>query len=379
MSKPTRAALAFVLLALLPALAAAQDETVLKHDDDTQESKRSITGAGHAVRFECPDGEKWYVTGVALHGSRYGMPQPPREDFLVCVTSDDMKKAVKIKKPYSLFERGEEKWVPIEIPPVEVQGAFQVVVFFNPTRTKGVYVGIDENSSPTHSTTVVPSDPESSPSELKGDWMIRALVTKTPKGRPRTLLDAHAQAEKQHEDEAAADARLLGSARSLTLSDVAGEMDEHINIQGAVYTVEFQTPKDVEAYVWQVQMYGSQFGGQHDSEAVNGDVYILDANRKILSRTSFPYSLFTQQKQWVSIPTLPTRVQGKFYIGIDTHGGEYKGIYIGYKKGNAAGKASAAEIQDEAIQPADWSSRFAEMQWMIRAKVADRPVVYGAP
>ena len=60
-------------------------------------------------------------------------------------------------------------WVSIDIKPVEVQGAFQAVVFFNPTQTKGVYVGVDSNSKPTHSTIVVPTDPSENSSNLEGD------------------------------------------------------------------------------------------------------------------------------------------------------------------------------------------------------------------
>jgi len=371
--------LAVLLLAVFGTASVACAESVcLKHDDDRQDGKRSITGAGHAVRFECPDGETWYVESVALHGSRYGTPQPPNEDFLVHITSEDMKKTWETTKPYSLFERGEEKWVRLDVAPVEVRGAFCVVVFFNPTRTKGVYVGIDKNSTPTHSMTVVPNEPERARSDLQGGWMIRAYVTKTPKGRPESLLDAAARAESQKKAEAARDAEILGSARSLTLKHDTGKMDDHMNIRGAVETVQFATPKNVEGYVWQVQVFASQFGRQHDSEAVNGDVYVLDENRKVITRTSFPYSLAKQQKGWITIPTLPTKVKGKFYVAVDSHGTKYKGLYMGYQKGNRQGKASTDEIQGDYIKPGDWSKRFSHMQWMIRVKLADRPVVYQA-
>ncbi len=335
-----------------------------------------MTGAGHAIRFECPDDETWVVKAVAIHGSRYGTSRSPNEDFSITIASDDMLKTRETKKPYSLFKRGKEKWVRFAIEPVEVQGAFHVAAFFNPTRTKGVYVGIDEDSTPTHSMVAIPGKPEKKSSDLQGDWMIRAYVTKAPKGKAETLLDATARNENAQQAEAARDATILGSARSLTLKHDTGKMDDHMNIQGAVETVMFQTPKDIECYIWQVQFYASQFGGQHDSEAVNGDVYILDENRKVITRTSFPYSLATQQKEWLAIPTLPTKVKGKFYVGIDSHGTKYKGLYIGYQEGNPQSVASTDEIMGEHIKPADWSKKFDHMQWMIRAKVADRPVAY---
>lgn len=356
---------------------AAQAKIVtLQHDDGSQEGKRSMTGGGHAVRFECPDDKTWYLKAVSVHGSRYGTAKAPNEDFQVVVASDDFKQRREIYRPYKLFKRGDEKWTRFGVDPVAVKGAFYVGVFFNPTRTKGVYVGIDADSSPTHSVSLSVSEPDKKQSDLEGDWMIRAYLTDEDDGQAQPLLGETERAEQMKADEAAYDKERLGDTRSLTLSHDSGEMSDYMNIQGAMYTVEFETPKNVEAYVWQVQVYASQFGGQHDSEAVSGDVYVLDGERKILSRSTFPYSVSTQQKQWISIPTLPTKVQGKFYVSLDTHGTSHKGLYLGYQKGNTDGHASTDERQDDHIKSADWSKKFADKQWMIRAKVADRPVVY---
>lgn len=350
--------------------------TLLKLDDGSQESKRSITGAGHAVRFECPDDEKWFIRSVAIHGSRYGTPAPPDEDFQVIIASDDLSRRQEIKKPYSLFKRGREEWVRFGVEPIEVQGAFHVAAFFNPTRTKGVYVGIDSDASPTHSSTILSSAPDKKESDIEGEWMIRVYLTKDYDGEASTLLDATGLADKRRQDESARDDAILGDARSLTLKRDTGAMDKHMNIQGALYTVEFETPKNVEGYVWQVQAYASQFGAKHDSEAVSGDVYILDEDRQVITRTTFPYSVATQQKQWLTLPTLPTKVQGKFYVSINAHGGQYKGLYLGYQDGNKEGLASTDELKEGRVQPAEWSKKFEHMQWMIRVKIADRPVVY---
>jgi len=355
---------------------AAQQYTLLKHDDGTQEDKRSMTGGGHAVAFECPDEEKWYVNAVSIRGARYGTPQPPDEDFQVVIANQDLSERLEFKRPYALFNRGAEKWVKVDIEPAEVQGTFHVAAFFNPTRTMGVYVGIDTDSSPTHSAILLASAPDKKQSDLQGDWMIRAFVTKEIDGEAKSLLNATARAEQMQEDEAARDAAILGDARSLTLKQDMGPMDDHLNIRGALYTLAFETPENVEGYLWEVQIFASQFGGRHDSEAVSGDVYVLDENRRIISRTTFPYSLTAQAKQWVSIPTLATKVQGKFYVSIDTHGTSTKGIYMGYQDGNQQSIATTDELKDNHVQTADWSKKFENMQWLIRAKIADRPVVY---
>ena len=367
--------LASVVLATLAGLARGET-TLLKYDDNSADAKRSMTGAAQAVRFECPDEGKWYIDSIRVHGSRYGTPQAPNEDFQIFIASDDLQQRVEIKRPYSLFERGNEKWVRIKFDPVEVQGAFHVAMFFNPTRTKGVYVSIDEDSDPTHSSILASSEPGKKQSDLKGDWMIRAYLSDKAEGEVQTLLSDTQRTERRLDDEAAGDAKLLGDARSLTLRQDEGATDDHMNIQGGIYTLEFETPKQVEAYVWQVQVYASQFGGEHDSEAVSGDIYVLDANRHILSRTTFPYSVATQQKAWISIPTLPTKVQGKFYISIDTHGNMHKGLYVGYRDDKDQQLASTDVRTGDTIAPAEWSTKFSSMQWLLRVKVADRPVTH---
>ncbi len=363
-------------LLMIAAQVASAEIKLLKHDDGSQDSKRSMTGAGHAVRFECPDGKKWYVTGIRLHGSRYGTAQPPNEDFKIVIASDDLSQRVEINKPYSLFERGKEKWVRISFDPVEVRGAFQAAVFFNPTRTKGVYVGIDSDAKPTHSSILLASDPSSKDSDLKGDWMIRAYVSNEVEGEARKLLNEEARAGQLVQEEASRDAKLLGDAKSLTLQHDDGPTEDKMNIQGALYSVQFETPNNVEAYVWQVQMYASQFGGRHDSEAVSGDIYILDENRKILSRSTFPYSRATQEERWISVPTLPTKVQGKFYVSVDSHGTKYKGLYLGYVDDKQQQVASTDTRTGMKVEPFEGSTKFKHMQWLLRVKVADRPVVY---
>ncbi|MEM9659872.1 MAG: hypothetical protein AAF961_16030, partial [Planctomycetota bacterium] len=102
----------------------------------------------------------------------------------------------------------------------------------------------------------------------------------------------------------------------------------------------------------------------------------LNENRQIVTRTTFPYSLATQQKRWISIPTLPTKVQGKFYVSVDAHGSEYKGLYMGYQDGNDEGVASTDAREGDYVRSVDWSQKFEQMQWLIRVKIADRPVVY---
>lgn len=160
----------------------------LRHDDGTAEGKRSIAGGGHAVLFKKPEAGDWCVDRVYLFGSRYGTPQPPREDFLIYITDPEMKLQAKITKPYSLFQRGTPRWVAIDIPPVKVPDEFYVCFVFSPTQTKGVYISYDESIEQSHSKLAVPGK-YLKDLEKKYDWMIRARLTQTPKGKVLELAE----------------------------------------------------------------------------------------------------------------------------------------------------------------------------------------------
>ncbi len=144
----------------------------LKADDGRPAGKRSIAGGGHAVRFEAPEGS-WAVTAVRLHGSRYGYPAPPKEDFHVWICDEDFQVLSDNKLPYRLFQRGQEDWVTLRVRPTNVKQSFLVCVGFNPAQTKGVYVSHDGEGSG-KSMVALPDGPRR-PFE-NGDWMIRAMI-----------------------------------------------------------------------------------------------------------------------------------------------------------------------------------------------------------
>ena len=63
-------------------IAIPRGSVILGHVGEQSADKRSMGGSGHAVRFERPEGAK-YVCAVQIYGSRYGLPEPPKEDFHV--------------------------------------------------------------------------------------------------------------------------------------------------------------------------------------------------------------------------------------------------------------------------------------------------------
>jgi serine/threonine protein kinase/formylglycine-generating enzyme required for sulfatase activity len=157
----------------------------LAKDGGSSAGQSSERGSGHAVRFEAPS-KDCYLMAVRIFGSRYGDPQPPRENAFVWLCDTSFQKIAEFAVPYSYFVRGGPRWVTIPVRPTKVPLDFIVCVGFNPTRTKGVYVHYDSGGSGS-SFLGLPGG-MGQPFD-KGDWLIRAVVreenTPATNGVPR--------------------------------------------------------------------------------------------------------------------------------------------------------------------------------------------------
>jgi hypothetical protein len=152
---------------------------MLSHVGERSTDKRSMAGSGHAVRFERPEGAK-YVCAVQIYGSRYGEPEPPKEDFRVYLLDGDMKVIQDFGYPYAMIRRTDEMhWHTLPMAPTEVPKQFFVAVSFNPHQTKGIYLGLDKSVKEQHSHYGLPD--EGYEEVPDGDWMVRACLVPEPK------------------------------------------------------------------------------------------------------------------------------------------------------------------------------------------------------
>ncbi len=157
------------------------DGTVpLSRVDETAEDKRNLAASGHAVRFARP-GNRRFVEAIQIFGSRYGTATPPKDDFHVYLLNEKFQVLSHLKFPYALIPRGDMKWHTLRTPSIEVPETFHAAVAFNPHRTKGVYLGLDENVSESHSFTGLVGD-GFSPWEHNSNWMIRIHLAAQPTG-----------------------------------------------------------------------------------------------------------------------------------------------------------------------------------------------------
>jgi RNA polymerase sigma-70 factor (ECF subfamily) len=150
--------------------------TVLKYGDGQADGKQSLGGSGEMIRFSASKAPA-RVAALRIHGSRYGLPDPPDESFLIYFLTEDRKRILHTElAPYSLFERGEEQWVEVKFErPVELAGTFWIALDFRPHQTKGVYVSFDISTGGKHSLIGLPGLPTSRP-RRGGDWMIEAVL-----------------------------------------------------------------------------------------------------------------------------------------------------------------------------------------------------------
>ena len=155
----------------------------LSYVDNTAEGVRSIAGGGHAVKYRRPADGK-YLMAVEILAHRYGNYTAPAEDFHVYVLDAEQKVIQDHSIPYSRIEWGFPRWYTLAFPAVEVPGEYYVALAFNPHRTKGIYLGLDESVKRSHSYIGRPTT-GFEPVGQKFDWMVRSvLVGEIPKNSP---------------------------------------------------------------------------------------------------------------------------------------------------------------------------------------------------
>jgi RNA polymerase sigma-70 factor (ECF subfamily) len=135
------------------------------------------------IRFELPEGVT-KIKGIRIHGSRYGYPQAPKEDFEITFLSDKRDETLHSEAaPYRLFNRGKEQWVRVPFKnEIEFPRKFWVCLNLNAQKTKGVYVSYDTSTKGEYSRVGLPGDNEDpKPTDFKGDWMVQLTLAKPEK------------------------------------------------------------------------------------------------------------------------------------------------------------------------------------------------------
>ena len=311
-------------------------EEELKHDDGTQEGRRSMQGGGHAVHFERP-GAECIVTAVRVHGSRYGRGYDPYLAVArVSLCDEAMKPFATRFLAYDAFTVGKAQWADVEFAPTRVPERFFALVEFFPARTRGIYMSIDEGNSG-HSYGAVQG--RKGAALEKGEWMIRVQYTKRvpkvelPDPENVTVLER-------------------GSGESLGKRSMAG----------SGHATLFKATRSQQLV--KVSVFGGRYGTGYRPEATFFHVFVCDKKMKPLARSAHPYSLFAAgEPGWVDIEMPPCKVPRDFAVLVVFAPTQSRGVYVHQweEKKRASLNALPGKVQGKA----DGGG------WMIRAHVAD--------
>jgi len=176
-------------------MAVPEGATRFSYVKDRTTDKWSLGGSGHAVLFERPAKADTLIA-VQIFAGRYGMANPPAEDFHVYLLDEKRNILSDFRFPYGMIRRTTDMhWYNLPIrPPTALPQKFHIALNFNPQQTKGIYLGIDKDVSESHSFTGVPGLAKGlvtvNGTKFAGEWMVRPVLIS---GKPGEAAEQHGQ------------------------------------------------------------------------------------------------------------------------------------------------------------------------------------------
>ncbi|QDT26365.1 Regulatory protein BlaR1 [Gimesia panareensis] len=302
-------------------------------DDGTAETYRSLAASGHAVRYHRPD-EKQYLEAIRIFASRYGTPTAPQADFRLYVLDENQKIITDLKFPYALIPRGDLKWHTLRTPSIEVPDQFYIALAFNPHRTKGIYIGRDDNAKKTDSFIGLPGDGLTA-LKPNQNWMVRPCLSP----QPTEQLGLRKLADRVRTD------TIDPFAGCIEVRNFVRESQGQQSYGGAgpamVINVKDLIPAEIpikQLRLKGIQLYSSRYGSGYEPETTGLDLQIVDQKAAASWSHSFSYDQFGYRPKWVNLvipdppPIADYLEQGKLTLGLDPHATQYKGVYFHYAK-----------------------------------------------
>ena len=338
----------------------------LSHVDDSAEGQRSLGASGHAAEFERPEGGR-FVEAVQIFASRYGSPKPPKENFHVYVLDDKRQALADVGVPYATVERGDLRWYTLRTPSIEVTERFTIALAFNPGRTKGIRLGLDQSVETSHSLIGLPDSGFERITE-RHDWMIRVVLSAKPTGKKgiRRLAD---RKPVQKGDP------LKGR---IEVKYDAGKSDGRKSMGGAGPAVRIKAadvaPKGAKAQnltFHGLRLYASRYGSGYNLDETVVRAAVLGPDGKVLWKGTFPYARFTYRAKWVDLALeepadLGKLPDGTLTLALDPQAQRTRGVYFHYAKDPETSHAAMGSLGRGFKDAPD-------MQWLIRAYFSVEP------
>jgi|GEM_PF-515417 len=334
------------------------DIQILGYVDDTAEEKRSLGASGHAVQF-FSDRSPRFVEAVDIFAARYGSPEPPEEDFHLYVLNDNFQVLADLKYPYSMVERSDLEWYTLQTPSIEVPQQFFIALSFNPHKTKGIYLGLDQGVSESHSFQGLPRSGYKEITESQ-DWMIRVHLSDSPTNTNdvRFLSDWHPPEKKNPFD---------GLIEVLYDNGVS-EGKQSYGGRCPGFKI-FPTDSGIggsNILVKGFRIFAGRYGSGYIPENTFITLTIMDSQNQVLYTGKYPYSKFGYKPEWIDLPLKSPVVleTGEPWIlaAFDPEAHKTKGIYFHYISDPGVCHSYVGKVGSEFQEVPD-------REWMVRTFV----------
>ena len=161
-----------------PVPQAAGRSQTLGYVKDAADDKRSLTGTGFAVSFDCP-GDAHYVTGVRICATRTGT-DPGRAKFHLYLLDEKMEVLADLPFPYTTIDTGDLRWYDLDVAGIDVPKQFSIGLDFRPDAQKAIHLGFNRVGK-SHSSVGLPAKGYK-PMAQPADWMVRVVVSEQARG-----------------------------------------------------------------------------------------------------------------------------------------------------------------------------------------------------
>jgi C-terminal processing protease CtpA/Prc len=324
------------LLLALCAVTATAAELELGHDSGEREGRNSAAGNGHVIELAAPAGH-WWIQSIRIHGARYGGGYDPATTmFSVAICDERLEPLASYECPYELFAAGTFAWVEVPLePPRPAPRRFKVVVAFDPTQDRGVFVGYAATEE-SHSGRGLPGGSERALPDDQ-EWMIRAVLTDT---RPRGVPEE----------------------RELALDE--GEPAGQLHLEDTGHVVGFQKPSGTW-WIAAVSVHAVRTGDPAASGTCT--LALTRPTMHPLHEQQVPVERIPTTLDWVELPLAePIKAPSRFHVVLDCSAVPTAGVEVAY--------ADVRRSRSYTGQVGSKAKRWREGQWMIRVRLAsDRP------
>jgi hypothetical protein len=340
---------------------ASAAEQTLGHGTGLADTYEHLTLESHYIKLDLPVSWKTgFTEEVQFYGHRYGDVKGLKGTVVIWGNEKEAKLGSRshelgpIKKIYSKqFDLSavpeQPGWFSLPIETMSLPPVFALSLYTASDETRGLKLGLTaKTTGASYSSAMYPSQLGThTPIKMRRDgrnWLLR-LKVRDSLNPPVTVSSSD-----------------LAGASYLALDDGTAEDFVTVQKKGFLLRCERPTASTINSVFVFGKLDGKWLGSKRSIS-----VAILDRDLKLLSRTSIPYSAFTNVPSWGQAQFSPTTVGPLHYISVEPTSRPTEQFLIGYDTSNPNQASSFGTIGAELAWPFTTLAQ-GNTNWMIRVK-----------